>query len=132
MLSSNTKNAEDNGDNFVRCNLGHRTSRCTHSPSWVLCRTTPCRGRTHFQDNVHCNWVRPLRVTHTGAVESITGTRVTITRNGLKVGVRDVRCCGRNAVQDNLHIFLVRGSCRAQSEMAGAAFPFTFKPVATS
>ena len=46
--------------------------------------------------------------------------------------VRDVGCCGRNAVQDNLPIFLVRGSCRPQSEMAGAAFPYTFKPVATS
>ena len=68
-------------------------------------------------------------MTHTGAVESITGTRVTITRNRLKEGVRDVGCCGPNAAQDNLHIFLVRGSCRAQSEMAGAA---PFKPVATS
>ena len=61
-------------------------------------------------------------MTHTGAVERITGTR----------GVRDVGYCGRNAVQDNLPIFLVRGSFRAQSELAGAAFPSTFKPVATS
>ena len=79
LCSSSTKNAEDNGNNFARCNLGHQLS-----PRWMLCRTSPCRGRAYSRTMGSATGSVPLRVTHTGAIESITGTSVTITRNWLK------------------------------------------------
>ena len=116
-LSPSTKNAEDNGDNFAHCNLSHRTSRCTHSPSRIPCSTSPLS----WQGTLPGQWEMQLERTtprHTqGAVESITGISVTITRNWLKESVHDVNCCGRIAGRDKHPIFLVRGSCRAQCRL---------------
>ena len=74
-----------------------------------------------------------LRVTQTGAVERITCTSVTITRNWLKESVHDVGYCGRIASRDKHPIFLVRGSCRVHNVESGYHFSvFFFEPVAAS
>ena len=62
--------------------------------------------------------------THTGAVESITGTSVTIPRNWLKEGVHDVGCCGRIAGRDKHPNFLVRGSCQVHRWRVPLLHPF--------
>ena len=77
-LLPSAKNAEDNGDNFARCNLGHRTSRCTHCRR--VAHPPVVAGRTFRTMGIATGSV-PLRVTHTGAVKRITGTSVTITRH---------------------------------------------------
>ena len=108
---SRTKNAEDNGDNFERCNLGHRISRCTHSPSWLPMSSHPPVMAGHTSRTMgNATGFVPFRVTQTGAVESITGSSVTITRNWLKEGGRDVGCCGRIASRENRPIFQVAGA----------------------
>ena len=111
--------AQDNWNNFARCNLGHRKSRCTHSSSWMPRRTSFCRGRAQSRTMGFATGSVLLRVTHTGAAERIAGTSVTITRNWPKEGVHDVGCCGHIARRDKNPVFLVRGSCRARCRWQG-------------
>ena len=68
-----------------------------------------------------------LRVTHTGAVERITGTSVTITRNWPKEGVHDIGCCGRIASRDKHPFFLVCGSCRVHNVDGGYRLSIHFQ-----
>ena len=86
----------------------------THSLSWMPCRTSSCRGRAQSRTMGFGTGSVLLPVTHTGAVERITGTSATITRNWPKEGVHDVGCCGCIASRYKHPIFLVRGSCRAR------------------
>ena len=95
------------------------------SPSWMLCRTSPCCGRAYYRTMGIATGSVPLRVTHTGAVESITGTSVTITRIWLKEGVRDVGCCGRIASRDNLHYSGTRELSSAQCRWREPLFQST-------
>ena len=80
-LLPRTKNAEDNGDNFVRCNLG--TERLVAHTAPVGCRVAHfpvVAGRTFRTMSIETGSVL-LLVTHTGAVERITSASVTITRH---------------------------------------------------
>ena len=97
-------------------------------PQPDACRTSPLSWQGILPGQWALQLERTTPCTHTGAVESITGISVTITRNWLEEGVHDVGCCGRIAGRDKHPIFLVRGSCRVHS----VDFQFTFNPVAPS
>ena len=75
--------------------LGPRTSRCTHTSAGCVSHILSWQGILPGQ------WALQLVCTtpypHTGAVESITGISIIITRNWLEEGMHDEGCCGRIA-----------------------------------
>ena len=121
LCSSSTKNAEDNGDNFARCNLGHQLS-----PRWMLCRTSPCRGRAYSRTMGSATGTTPC-YTHGSHRKHYRHPRNNHTELAEKKGVRDVGCCGRITSRDNHPIILVRGSCRVHSVDGGSRFSIRFR-----
>ena len=105
---------------------GPPTSRCTHSSSWMLCRTSPCRGRAHFQDNGHCNWIRTTpRDTHRSRRKHYRYQRNNHTELAERRRARRRLLWSHIASRDNHPIFLVRGSCRVHSVDGGCRFSLT-------